>query len=95
MNSLIILIVQIVLAAISIFLTVWGIKQLVKGIKSTLISKPGKGRFFRRARLPILVLAVFGVFALLGFQIGTLRWLTASETPGVHCGDTQSLYEDV
>ncbi|GAI49342.1 unnamed protein product, partial [marine sediment metagenome] len=38
MNSLIIIIVQIVLAAISVFLTVWGIMQLVKGMKSTLIS---------------------------------------------------------
>ena len=44
-NSVIIIIAQAVIAAISIFLTVWGIKQLVKGIKSTLISKPGKGRF--------------------------------------------------
>jgi len=36
---------QVVLAAISVFLTVWGIMQLVKGIKLTLISKPGKRRF--------------------------------------------------
>ena len=86
-NSPIIGISQFVLIAISIFLTVWGIKQLVKGIKSTLISKPGKGRILGRARLPVLVLAVFGVFTLLGFQIGTVRWLTPPETPGVHCGD--------
>lgn len=86
-NSLIIIIAQALIAAISIFLAVWGIKQLAKGIKSTLISKPEKGRFWARARLPILVLAVFGVSTLLGFQIGTVRWLTASETLGVNCGD--------
>jgi len=86
-NIPIIRISQIVLAAISIFLTVWGIIQLVKGMKSTLISKPGKGQFFGRARLPVLVLAVFGVFTLLGFQIGTVRWLTPPETPGVDLGD--------
>lgn len=86
-QSLIIIIPQVVLAVISVFLAVWGIKQLVKGMKSTLIRKPGKGQFFGRAGLPILVLAVFVVFTLLGFQIGTVRWLTAAETPGVHCGD--------
>ncbi len=86
-HSLMIIIPQVVLAVISVFLAVWGIKQLVKGMKTTLISKPGKGRFFRRARLPTLVLAVFVVFTLLGFQIGTVRWFTATETPGVHCGD--------
>lgn len=86
-HSLIIIIPQVVLAIVSVFLAVWGIKQLVKGMKLTLIRKPGKGRFFRRAGLPTLVLAVFVVFTLLGFQIGTVRWFTAAETPGVHCGD--------
>lgn len=32
-------------------------------------------------------MAVFAVFTLLGFQIGTVRWLTPPDTPGVDLGD--------